>query len=381
METIRPMTRFRIRALRASLVLFGAAALTAGGATTALAVNSGTTSGAGGTGCEVSWSASSTMHTALADDDATHPGLMSDPAGGRLDAYSSGGYIEAVRPELGDAGVFEINHWYEGMVHTAGETHTTVAATDAVWRVPIATDHGLVDARVSIVVPDGIGATAAIAVGGIGGYGGAYGDYEWRDIDAEVSADGLEFTVELGELAAGTGTAVVVTAPVPVGYVTSEHRVASATLTGAHPEDAGAPGCEPAAADGAGGAAGDGAADRGATAPGTTGGADAPGEAPAGTNGAGGGPAPTSTNGSEGGGASGDDEGSTGGRPGTASAAASAAASDPVAGADGGPSEAGDLPGTGADRPGLITAAAGALIAAGAALLLALRHRRRATAG
>lgn len=197
----------------------------------ASATNVGSESGDETDACAVSWNAETVMDTDLTDGDPTYPNLMTDLNGQPTD-YSNGGYITEVRPEYGDSGMFEINHWY-------GNTASPTAGTSVNWRLPISTDHLIHDATVTVTLPgpgsgfvfDGVSTNARMSL-----WGTPYSTYTWSEVQASAASttDGLTWTVDLGDLPAGTGHVFQFTGTVPAGTALTAPVVATADLTGTY---------------------------------------------------------------------------------------------------------------------------------------------------
>lgn len=213
------------RTLRLTLVsLVAALGLVTWLAANATALNKGSVSGVHTTSCTVAWQAQTVMDTTLTNDDPTYPNLMVRPDGTPVD-YTNGGYISEVRPEYGDPGLFEITHWYQG---------TSDGQTLANWRIPIATDHDIANATVTVRLPSGSGFQFTSGAN-IVRWGTPYSTYTWTNpaITPTTDASGLVWTIPLDDLAAGTGVVIQFTGPVDPA-VTTEHQVATADLTGAY---------------------------------------------------------------------------------------------------------------------------------------------------
>lgn len=178
-------------------------------------------------GCDVSWGASAVLDADLANDDAEYPDLMVDLQGQPVQ-YANGGYITEVTPAFGDPGLFEMNHFYYG----SGSTLTQV------WRVPTATDEEILDAKVTFTLPPEVAGQPVVfdAVSTnsrMPAWGGNYANYTWSPRATAVDNGDGTWTVDLGDLPAGTGT--VYQFAVSLGatqYVPTDRFVASAVLTG-----------------------------------------------------------------------------------------------------------------------------------------------------
>lgn len=182
------------------------------------------------------------MDVDLTNDDPMYPNLMVDLEGDPVDGYSNGGNLQEVRPEFGDAGIFEINHFYS---NTASPS---VTGTTATYRLPIATDQALLGGKVDVTVPggladitfDGVSTTARMSQ-----WGTPYSDYAWgasAPLTATDNGDG-KWTVTLPDLPADTGVVFQLTGTVPTGTDLTSPLVASAQLTGSYIEGS-APGCQ-----------------------------------------------------------------------------------------------------------------------------------------
>ena len=141
--------RSRLTALGASLAL-----ALVGLPATAGATNTGTTSGNDTTQCDITWTAQSVMDRDLTDDDPVYPGLMTDMSGNPVTSYVNGGYIQEIRPEYNDPGIFEANHWYGG---TVADDDRATTSTVANWRFPLATDDVIKPgATITVELPAGL---------------------------------------------------------------------------------------------------------------------------------------------------------------------------------------------------------------------------------
>ncbi|MDO5053612.1 MAG: hypothetical protein Q4E05_12065, partial [Pseudoclavibacter sp.] len=202
------------------------------GASGAAAINQGSAHGNRTVGCSVMWDASSVLKTNLQNDDPDYPNLMVRPDGSPVDSYSNGGYIQDVRPEYGDHGLLEINHWYDG-VHSPVDPAVAQEPTGVNWRVPIASDQTLHDVTFQIQLPAGtdfeLGHGEDIAA-----WGGSYANYRWLDPEILIapSPDGLSWEIVVSEIPAGTGLVLDFRGTVPAGTVLSDPAVAEAKLTG-----------------------------------------------------------------------------------------------------------------------------------------------------
>lgn len=228
MTTFRAAPAFRpLVAIAAVLGLIGAVFF---GAAMAMATNKGTQSGVSTEGCNVAWNTTAVMDEDLTNDDAEYPGLMTSVDGTPTDSFVNGGYIKEVNPVLGDPGLFEMNHFYYG----SGDTLTQV------WRIPTATDSTILDAKVTFTLPtevkdlkvtfDSTSTNANMVK-----WGGNYAKYTWASQATAVDNGNGTWTVDLGDLVAGTGT--VYQFMVELGgsnFTPADRFVASADLTGTY---------------------------------------------------------------------------------------------------------------------------------------------------
>lgn len=171
--------------------------------TSALACNSGTTNGNSSNGCNTVWNAHS-MHSDTAQD---YPEALTKNVDGSTAAGGASGgnwgYFQDVTAGSGTTGaIFEINHFHPNGANTFA------------WRIPVATEQGIDNAKVTVRLPGGLDynfdsvSTNANMVR----WGGDYAKYTWASKDANVIDQGINdkgeqvYVVELGNLAAGTGT-------------------------------------------------------------------------------------------------------------------------------------------------------------------------------
>lgn len=169
--------------------------------------------------CIVDWTAGSVLDIDLANDDEGYEGLMVDPEGIPVSNYSNGGYIMEVRPEYGNPGIFEVNHWYSSL------TTPSVAGTVANFRMPVATDHAITDGLLLVDLPDHITDVtfdAKSSSGNMSLWGAPYDTYTWSDATGAAEAamlDAAENTwlVTLPDLEAGTGIVLQFSGAVPAG--------------------------------------------------------------------------------------------------------------------------------------------------------------------
>ena len=223
------------------MIAVSALVLAWAGVTPALATNLGSESGNATEACAVVWDAAAVLDLDL-NNTQDGGGLMVGLDGTPVDGYSNGGYQTIVHPELGDPGFLEINHWYNG------PTSPTTRTTTGSWRIPVATDHTILNATMVVRLPANAGGYTFDPVSmnsRIGAWGAPYGDYTWaqRATQAPVgSATDTVRTINLGTLAAGTGTVFQFNFSVPAGTVLTDPLYATAQLTGTYIQGA-APGC------------------------------------------------------------------------------------------------------------------------------------------
>lgn len=230
-------TRSRLTALGASLAL-----ALVGLPATAGATNTGTTSGNDTTQCDITWTAQSVMDRDLTDDDPVYPGLMTDMSGNPVTSYVNGGYIQEIRPEYNDPGIFEANHWYGG---TVADDDRATTSTVANWRFPLATDDVIKPgATITVELPAGLTDVTFDAVSTsnqMSSWPTTYRAYTWAgDRTTAAQTDDTHWTVTLPDgLAAKTGTVFQLSGSVTPGTDLNQPAVATATLNGAYPSGAG----------------------------------------------------------------------------------------------------------------------------------------------
>jgi len=195
--------------------------------TPAHATNMGTESGVASNSCALVWNAKTVMDVDLQNDDPTYPNLMLYLDGSPVKEYVNGGYITEVRPEYGGPGIMEINHFYTG------------SPTQVVWRLPVATDYAVKNAQVVVTLPP-YGAMSysfdpASTNANMPLWGAPYSNYTWAPTSATAvdNGDGT-WTLNLGNMAAKTGTVFQFQGVVPTGTDLTQPYIASAKMTGTY---------------------------------------------------------------------------------------------------------------------------------------------------
>lgn len=222
------LKRLRVGAIAAAVLL---AVTGLGTVTAANATNGGTVTGNLSDGCAVNWRASAVLDADLTNDDPEYPGLMVDLQGNPVH-YTNGGYIEEVTSAFGDPGLFEMNHFYVG----SGANLTQV------WRVPVATDYTIKDAKISFKLPLELqGADVAVAFDPVStnarikDWGPTYAKYQWSQRAQAVDNGDGTWTVSLGDLPRSAGTVFQFNVAIgSTGLTPVDRFVASAELSGTY---------------------------------------------------------------------------------------------------------------------------------------------------
>ncbi|GAB3063068.1 hypothetical protein GCM10027053_27030 [Intrasporangium mesophilum] len=184
------------------------------------------------------WNAKTVMDTDL-NNTQDGGGLAVDLHGNPV-SYSNGGYMVEVRPEFGGPGIFEITHWY-----TDAPSGPTMGPVKGSYRIPVATDDTILDARVAVTLPatatsvsfDPVSSNAAMPR-----WGTPYSNYTWARQASLASSDDATrtYVVDLGTLAAHTGTVFQLDFTVPIGTDLADPVYTTARLSGAAEQGSGA---------------------------------------------------------------------------------------------------------------------------------------------
>jgi hypothetical protein len=207
------------------------------------ATNKASVSGVATKGCVVDWTAQTVMDIDLTNDDPIYPNLMALRDGTPVTSYSNGGYIQEVRPEYSDPGIFEINHWYASV----GDDPTSSAAGAMVfWRIPVATDYAILNPTVTVTLPAGLNVNPysfAPVPANIAAWNSPYSNYVWAS--GSTGQDNLDgtWTITLNNLATMAGTVFTLSATVPAGTDLTKQYLIKATLSGTYVKDGGSSTC------------------------------------------------------------------------------------------------------------------------------------------
>lgn len=159
-----------------------------------------------------------------------------------LEDYSNSGYIKSIAPKFADPGIMEITHFYLNP-ETVNGKHTSKDNTVQVWRIPIASDNLIKDARITVTVP----APAVTVTPGktqpptgktINAYMQAWGDdfkkYTWQDTDLDPITDNGDgsWTLPLGDILPGSGRIFQLNVTLPAGTDLDQDYIATAQLVG-----------------------------------------------------------------------------------------------------------------------------------------------------
>lgn len=229
--TIHP-ARKRFAPLVASTLLVASAVLAPA---VAEATNKGSVSGVNrADACALDWDAVTLHNTKLTDKHPIHPNLMTGLDGKPIADYQNGGYIEEVRPEYGNPGLFEITHFFNGAL--ANENTTATDSTTMNWRIPVATDHDMNNATVHVHLPTGVNFKIEPNVATPEKWGDPYAKYTWSKLSADNAGravsnqDTRDWVIPIGSLKAGQGVMFQLTGTIPAGERVDVDRIATANL-------------------------------------------------------------------------------------------------------------------------------------------------------
>ncbi|WP_210424471.1 hypothetical protein [Gephyromycinifex aptenodytis] len=186
----------------------------------AQATNEGTERGNLSSNCDVQWQAESLQDL----DEADMPQGLRHYTANNEYQYSNSGFVREVNDVVfKDPGYMEIQHWIGGG-----------AKPTLNWRVPVGTRHDMLDAKLTLTLPEGIDYTAdstqSLATWINRWKGTADGGYAFAPTDG-ITVSGNTVTVDIGHLKKDTGIILQLTGLIDPGR-THESFTATATLTG-----------------------------------------------------------------------------------------------------------------------------------------------------